>query len=483
MKTTIIRALTLLLTLIPHLYATAAKYDFKSDGLYYKILSEEDRTVEVTYEYDGSDNRRYVSGDIEIPRKVLYNGKTYNVTSIGSYAFYHCTGLTSVTIPNSVTSIGSSAFKVCSGLTSVMIPNSVTYIDSSAFYGCTGLTSVTIPNSVTFIWSSAFYGCTGLTSVTIPNSVIFIGDYVFQGCSGLTSVTIGNSVTSIEPSMFNGCKKLEHINVNAENINLLSIDGVVYNKDASTLLYCPSGKTAVTIPPSVISIGDSAFYGCSGLTSVTIPNSVTSIGWYAFEGCSGLTSVTTPPSVTSIGYYTFSGCSGLTSVTISNSVTSIGSYAFSHCSGLTSVTIPNSVTSIGGSAFYDCSSLETIYVQSQVPVKCDPRFSDDVLKNAILYVPTGTLAAYEKVEPWRDFWNIEEMDFSGVEETAADGLEPQISVENGIIRIGNNEGNPFVEVFDISGKNVFSGNATTVSGLAKGIYIVRVGSNVQKIRL
>ena len=127
--------------------------------------------------------------------------------------------------------------------------------------------------------------------------------------------------------------------------------------------------------------------------------------------------------------------------------------------------------------------METIYVHSQVPVKCAPRFSDDVLKNAILYVPTGTLAAYEKVEPWRDFWNIEEMDFSGVEETAADGREPQISVENGIIRIGNTEGNPFVEVFDISGKNVFSGNDTTVSGLAKGIYIVKVGANVVKVRL
>ena len=108
MKTTIIRALTLLLMLIPHLYATADeyKYDFKSDGLYYKILSEEDRTVEVIYEHDDFDNKIYVSGDIEIPRRVLYDGKTYNVTSIGGGAFSWCSGLTSVTIPNSVTSIG-----------------------------------------------------------------------------------------------------------------------------------------------------------------------------------------------------------------------------------------------------------------------------------------------------------------------------------------------------------------------------------------
>ena len=460
MKTTIIRALTLLLTLIPHLYATAYEYDFKSDELYYNILSEDDRTVKVTYMASSdSYNVGYVSGDIEIPRKVLYKGKTYNVTSIGGWAFRDCFRLSSVTIPPSVTSIGGATFYNCSSLSSVTIPNSVTSIEGATFYNCFRLSSVTIPNSVTSIGDEAFYDCSGLTSVTIGNSVTSIGKSAFKSCSGLTSVTIPPSVTSIgssafkycsgiisvtippsvtsiEPNMFNGCTKLEHINVNPENINLSSIDGVVYNKDASTLLYCPEGKTAVTIPNSVTSIGSSAFHN-SDLTSVTIPNSVTSIGEYAFYSCTGLISVT----------------------------------------------IPNSVTSIGSSAFSYCSSLETIYVQNQVPLECSPTFSDDVLKNAILYVPTGTLAAYEKVDPWRNFWNIEEMDFSGVEETAADGLEPQISVENGIIRIGNTEGNPLVEVFDISGKNVFRGNDTTVSGLAKGIYIVRVGSNVQKIRL
>ena len=122
-------------------------------------------------------------------------------------------------------------------------------------------------------------------------------------------------------------------------------------------------------------------------------------------------------------------------------------------------------------------------MQRQVPLECNPRFPDDVLNNATLYVPTGTLAAYEKVDPWRNFWNIEEMNFSGVEETATDGREPQILVENGIIRIGNAEGNPLVEVFDISGKNVFRGNDTTVSGLAKGIYIVKVGANMVKVQL
>ena len=219
-----------------------------------------------------------------------------SVTSIGDGAFFGCSGLTSVTvdknngkydsrnncnaiidtstntlivgcknttIPNSVTSIGSYAFGGCSGLTSVTIPNSVYSIGVSAFADCSGLTSVFIPNSVTSIGNHAFSRCSRLTSVTIPNSVVSIGDSVFAGCTGLTSVTIPNSVTSIGDHAF---------------------------------YYC-SGLTSVTIPNSVTSIGEYAFEGCSGLTSVTIGNSVTSIGSWAFNtiglwtfnGCSRLT--------------------------------------------------------------------------------------------------------------------------------------------------------------------------------------------------
>ena len=149
-----------------------------------------------------------------------------------------------------MTSIGSSAFSLCSGLTSVTIPNSVTSIGGGAFYNCSGLTSVTIPNSVTSIGDNVFRECSGLTSVTIPNSVTSIGGSAFDGCSGLTSVTIPNSVTSIGNFAFADC----------------------------------SGLTSVTIPNSVTSIGNYAFYYCKGLTSVTIPNSVTSIGDEAFDG-------------------------------------------------------------------------------------------------------------------------------------------------------------------------------------------------------
>ena len=330
-----------------------------SDGktIYYNYNSD-GSSVSVTYR--GTNSYSYsneYSGEIVIPETITYSGKTYSVTSIGSGAFYYCSGLTSVTIPNSVTSIGSHAFEYCSGLKSVTIPNSVTSIGSGAFCSCSGLKSVIIPNSVTSIGEDAFRACSGMAEIKvangnsvydsrndcnaiietstntlivgckytiIPNSVTSIGSSAFSGWSGLTSVTIPNSVTTIGQSAFYGC----------------------------------SGLTSVTIPNSVTSIGTSAFSSCSGLTSVTIPTSVTSIGGSAFSGCSGPTSVTIPNSVTSIGNNAFYGCSGLTSVTIPNSVTSIGSGAFQYCSGLTSVTIPNSVTSIGevafaGTAWYD----------------------------------------------------------------------------------------------------------------------------------
>ncbi len=232
-----------------------------SDGktIYYNYNSD-GSSVSVTYQGTFSSDYNEYTGTVVIPEIVTYGGKTYSVTSIGDYAFYKCSGLISVTIPNSVTSIGSEAFYYCRGLTSVTIPNSVTSIGSEAFYYCRGLTSVTIPNSVTSIGESAFSSCSGLTSVTIGSSVTSIGSYAFSGCSGLTSVTIPNSVTSIGSSAF---------------------------------YYC-SGLTSVTIGSSVTSIGSSAFYGCSGLTSVTIGSSVTSIGNYAFYDCSGLEKVIVP---------------------------------------------------------------------------------------------------------------------------------------------------------------------------------------------
>ena len=300
-----------------------------------------------------------------------------SVTSIGKYAFYDCTSLTSVTIPDSVTLIDNGVFNGCTSLTSVTIPDSVTSIGADAFSYCRSLTSVTIPNGVTSIGNGAFRDCKSLASVTIPDSVTSIGGAAFNGCSSLTSVTIPNSVTSIGDGAFASCTSLTGIWV-AEGNNDYSSDasGVLFNKDKTTLVQCPGAFSgSYAIPNSVTSIVGYAFGGCASLTSVTIPDGVTSIGRYAFSNCTSLTNVTIPDSVTSIGEWAFYNCRSLTSVTIPGSVTLIDNYAFEGCRSLTSVTIPDSVTSIGARAFYYCTSLTSVTIPDSVTSIGEQAFS------------------------------------------------------------------------------------------------------------
>jgi hypothetical protein len=262
-----------------------------------------------------------------------------------------------------------------------------------------------IQQGVTTIGNYAFSNCSGLTSVIIPNSVTTIGWQVFEYCSALTSVIIPNSITTIGERAFSNCSGLTSISVDAGNTAYSSNNGVLFNKNQTTLIWSPAGKTGnYTIPNSVTSIGEYAFSGCSGLTSVTIPNSVTSIGNYAFSNCSGLTSVTIPNSVTSIGDAAFFDCSSLTSVTIPNSVTSIGDDAFYRCSGLTSVIIPNSVTSIGTWAFSYCSGLTSITNLNLVPQTISSNVFDGVtISSCALTVPTSAVTAYQNAAIWQDF--------------------------------------------------------------------------------
>ena len=368
--------------------------------------------------------------DLIIPEEVTdEEGQTYKVTKIGNQAFYNCTSLASVTIPNSVTEIGGGAFKRCSLLTSVTIPNSVTKIGIEAFYGCSSLTSVTIPNSVTEIGYYAFSHCTNLTAVyisdltawcnisfggydanplfyahnlylngnlitdlVIPNSITVINDYAFEGYSSLTSVTIPNSVTEIGYNAFRDCSSLTSVIIP----NSVTKIGRYAFSDCSSL-------TFITIGDSVTKIDGDAFSGCDKLiavyisdltawcnisfessysnpvcyahilylngnllTDLVIPDSITIINDYAFYDCASMTSVTIPNSVTKIGKSTFEGCPSLTSVNIPNSVTEIGIEAFRRCTSLTSVDIPNSVTEIGNNAFEECTSLTSVDIPNSI---------------------------------------------------------------------------------------------------------------------
>lgn len=294
----------------------------KVDG---KELSTNDFTDEYKEALDRLAGQYYSEG----LAYVLKGNGEYEVSGIGT-----CED-TDIVIPSvyndqHVTSIRDNAFYNCSNLTSIIIPNSITSIGSTAFWDCSNLTNITIPNSVTNVGSGAFQSCNALTSITLPDSITSISQYMFNNCSNLKSVTIPNGVTNIGSSAFS---------------------------------YCPN-LASITIPPSVTSIGSAAFNGCNSLANITIPNGVTSIDEFVFGYCKSLMSVTIPDSVTSIGNYSFYFCSRLTSIIIPNRVTSIGNNAFQACSNLTSITIPKSVTSIGEQLFFGSNRL-TIYCEAE----------------------------------------------------------------------------------------------------------------------
>ncbi|QVK18233.1 leucine-rich repeat protein [Mycoplasmatota bacterium] len=364
------------------------------------------------------------------------------LTSIGYYVFKGATSLTNITIPDGVTTIGEGAFEGATSLTSITIPNSVkeiksktfkgvtslrtiifeeesqlSYIGWSAFEGATSLTSIAIPNSVKEIKSRTFKGATSLASIIIPDSVETIESYAFEGARSLTSITIPDSVISIESYAFKGATTLVSINVDVNNPEYSSKDGVLFSKNQTTIIAYPAGKNEITytIPDSVTIISNYAFVGATSLTSInvgvnnpeysskdgvlfnknqttiiaypagkneiiyTIPDSVETIESYAFYKVTSLTSITISYSVTTIGWSAFEGAESLTSINVD-----VDNLEYSSKDGVLfnknqtaiitypkgkneiTFTIPNSVTTIGSHAFEGETSLMNLTISDSV---------------------------------------------------------------------------------------------------------------------
>lgn len=462
------------------MWLSAFGYEFCVDGVFYNVI--DDNQVEVTcYSSFG-----FYYGDVTIPSSVIYDTETYDVVSIGWYAFYDCVGLTSVTFPNSLTYIGKYAFYNCSSLTSVTIPNSVTSIDQYAFYGCGSLTSVTIPKIAMPL--SSYFPNSPIANVTIADGADSIFSNAFYGFN-LTSVAFPSSVTYIESGTLNGFGNLLYLTVDANNTkynsryNCNAIIETATNKllFGSNNTIIPNGVTSieanafsgfngltsVAIPSSVTSIGSGAFSGCNNLTSVTIPDGVPSIENSTFYNCSSLTSVTIPNSVTSIGSSAFYGCSGLTSVTIPNGVTTIYEYAFKSCDKLVTVSIPNSVISIGDHAFSVCRNLAVINCYATIPPAIRESTFDKY--DATLYVPANSVELYQSRDYWKNFF-IMPMQEDGLEYSLADR---NVDYLNGRIY---NENGLEIKLYDASGRLVTSGDGDIdMSNCPNGIYLVTDG--------
>lgn len=376
---------------------------FNYDGSYtFKYISDTD-----TYEISSYSNKNSKS-KVVVPK--IYNGR--QVTSIGSGCFKSCS-LTGIEIHDGITSIGSSAFSDCSYLTEIKIPDSVSRLESYLFSSCVRLTSVSIPNTIEYVDAYAFYGCsalpynaydnayylgneenpylvlikaknTNITSCEINDGSRILLQYSFKDCSLLNEISVPSNVVYINEDSFVGCSSLSAINVEEENTNYTSIDGLLVDKNKTKIIDIPQAITKISIPDSFTSIEAKAFSICSSVEELTLPSlfdqkisyyfnsSVPSslkkvtinsgdIPGYAFSNCSSLTSITIGNNVTSIRNFAFDDCSSLTSITIPDSVRSIGHNAFWSCSSLTSITIPDSVTSIGDYAFFDCSSLTSVF--------------------------------------------------------------------------------------------------------------------------
>ena len=416
-------------------------FDFYVNGIYYKKTSS--NTVEVTYK--DILNNAY-TGNVTIPSTIKVNNVTYTVKGIGIYAFYLCTNLTGVSLPNTITIIDGCAFEKCSKLTSITIPNSVTTLGVDAFASCTSLQSIDIPNSVTKIDQLAFSGCTAMTTATLGSGVTSIAEKAFSGCSALTSITC---LAATPPTMKNnncfGASTYSSATLNVpggslnayksadwwrmfSSINALPFDfyvnGIYYKKTSSNTvevtykdILAEDYSGSVTIPSSikvnnvtysVTAIGMYAMYMCKNLTSITMPNTITKIDACAFEKCSGLTMVAIPNSVTELGIDAFASCTGLTMVVIPNSVTTVGDLAFYNCTAMTTVSIGSGVTSLGEKAFYGSTALNTVICSAKTPptMKTNNCFSPSTYNSATLYVPRTSLTAYKTADWWRMFVTI-----------------------------------------------------------------------------
>ena len=495
---------------------------FTVDNLTYRVTDETAKTAQLTGYATAP------AGALDIPDSVTHESITYSVKSIGNKALAGCTLLTEVTIPDGVTTMGNEAFSGCTALTKVTFGSSLTTMGNAIFSGCTALTEIAIPDAVTTIGTGTFSGCTKLTKVVLGNGVKSLGEKIFYGCTSLTQVTLGTNVTTIGNMAFSGCTALSQITLPESVISI----------GESTFSGC-SALTEIILPNSVRLIGENAFSGCSALEKVTFGSSVRIIAGRAFSGCKALTEMTllatVPPTVSEntfdgvsrtipvyvpkgsletyrtanvwkefllkeppfvvdylkycvidpealtaevIGYVdvptgTLSIPATVTHDEKEYKVTVIGKEAVKGCRALTELTLPATLTAVGEMAFAECTALAEMTVLATVPPTVTENTFDSVSRTIPVYVPAASLAAYQEAEGWKEFTNLQAIGSTGLQTPS---MPESISIQGGML---HNPQGLTISIYDLTGRLVYSGNATTVE-LPAGIYIVSCNSASRK---
>lgn len=356
---------------------------------------------------------------------------------IGEDAFQDCTALEECILSEGIETIDKMAFSYCSALPSLDLPASVANIASDAFNGSTSLARFgvapgnpafaecdgvlfsgdmqsllhfppaktgpyTIPNGVKTIGELAFMGCQGIdwgpfpdsletiedfafiygnasSSMVLPDGLRSIGRRAFYFFSNLVELSIGSATTNISSGAFECASELLRFDVAPDNPCYTAIDGILYSKDAKTLVCCPAGRTeTIEVPPGVTTIAPGAFYYCKELRAVTLPAGITDIGDQAFDQCRSLASLSLPEGLERIGAWAFFYCDSLTALDLPSSVVSIGDTAFCNCFALASLSIPPGLTRIEAQTFSWCKSLAAIdipqnvtYIGNEAFYQCD----------------------------------------------------------------------------------------------------------------
>lgn len=412
-------------------------YDFSDTTtgpkLYYNITSD---TIPYTVEVTSELGNRYgymvfPTGDIVIPSTITYNDTTYSVTQIDTAAFYYCSNITSITIPNTVThirdeafyncsgltsislsntlkEIGNSAFSHCSSLTSISLPNTLKEIGNGAFSFCSSLTSITLPDGVTRIKMNTFYICTGLKSFIVSDSVTVIEKAAFRECRNLTSFTFGKSVEILENDVFSRCDSLQILNLPASlttinemtflycsnlkeinvafgNTHFTSINGILYNHTGDTLIKCPEGKTDTVILYDSVKVMQEKSCMNSQFDYIILPASLLRIEKSVFANCYNLKSIAIPNSVNAVDQSAFYQCYALETISIGKSIKSLGNYSFSRC-----------------------LSLKSITMKSLTPPQITENTFLQTPKDIPVYVLCYTKNIYDTTSYWEDFTNIQD---------------------------------------------------------------------------